>query len=208
MKGFRARFVRTRLMPRGTTGRLLLTGLLFALAIATAIVTTTGAIFTDTESVGGNAFDTGNVDISTSPTSAVVSFTNMAPGDVVTNPLTVSNDGSLQLRYAVTSTTTEDTLAAQLDMTIKTGVTACTNEGFDTDGTVVYGPDDLGSTTGVNVIGDPTQGAQSGDRTLNASASEDLCFQVSLPLSTGNSYESLNTTATFEFNSEQTIHNP
>ncbi len=208
MKGFRARLVRIRLMPRGTTGRLLLTGLLFGLAIATAVVTTTGAIFTDTESVGGNAFDTGNVDIATSPTSAVVTFTNMAPGDMVTNPLTVSNDGSLQLRYAVTSTTTEDVLAAQLDMTIKTDVTTCTNVGFDTDGTVIYGPDDLGSTTGVNVIGDPAQGEQSGDRTLNASTSEDLCIQVSLPLSTGNSYESLNTTATFEFNSEQTVHNP
>jgi hypothetical protein len=195
-------------MPRGTTGRLLLTGLLFGLAIATAIVTTTGAIFTDTQSVGGNAFDTGNVDIATSPTSAVVTFTNMAPGDMVTNPLTVSNDGSLQLRYAVTSTTTEDVLAAQLDMTIKTDVTTCTNAGFDTDGMVIYGPNDLGGTIGVNVIGDPTQGEDSGDHTLNASTSEDLCIQVSLPLSTGNSYESLDTTATFEFNSEQTVHNP
>lgn len=168
----------------------------------------TQALFTDTQSVAGNTFTTGTVDISSSPTSALITFSTMAPGDKVTNPITVTNAGSLDLRYAVTSTTTENTLAAQLDLTIKSGVTTCTNAGFDTDGTVRYGPGDLGSTTGVNVIGDPAQGSQAGDRTLAASASEVLCFQGSLPLSTGNSFQGLTTTATFAFVSEQTKNNP
>ncbi|MBI4199044.1 MAG: hypothetical protein HY535_01030 [Chloroflexi bacterium] len=191
----------------GSVGRLLLAGLLFGTAAATALTAATGAIFTDTQSVGANTFSTGTVDVSTSPTSAVVSFSGMAPGDKVTNAVTVTNAGSLQLRYAVKSTTTENTLAAQLDMTIKTGVTACTNAGFGSDGTVVYGPGDLGSTSGLNVVGDPTQGSQGGDRTLNASASEALCVQASLPVGTGNSFQNLSTTATFEFVSEQTANN-
>ena len=191
----------------GSIGRLLVTGLIFGASVATVVTAATGALFTDSQSVGANTFSTGTVDISSSPTSAVVSFSTMAPGDKVTNPITVSNDGSLQLRYAVESTTTEDTLAAQLDMTIKTDVTTCTNAGFDTDGTAVYGAGDLGSTTGINVIGDPTTGAQAGDRTLNASANEVLCIQVSLPLATGNAYQALTSTATLDFSGEQTANN-
>lgn len=167
------------------------------------------ALFTDTASVPANAFTTGTVDINTSPTTALVTFSNMAPGDEVVSPITVSNDGSLQLRYAVTSTTTENTLAAQLDLTIKSGVTACTTGGFDTDGAVLYGPDDLGSTTpGDNVIGNPAQGDNPpGDRTLAASTSEVLCFKVSLPIATGNTFQNATTTATFAFQSEQTTNN-
>ena len=165
------------------------------------------ALFTDTASVPGNTFSTGTVDISTAPASALVTFSGMAPGDQVTNPITVTNAGTLQLRYAVTSTTTENTLAAQLDLTIKSGVTTCTNAGFSVDGAVVYATGDLGSTTGVNVIGNPAQGSQAGDRTLNAAANEVLCFNVSLPLATGNAFQGLSTTATFAFQAEQTANN-
>ena len=166
------------------------------------------ALFTDTASVPGNTFSTGTVDITTSPTTALVTFSAMAPGDQVTAPVTVTNAGTLQLRYAVTSTTTEDVLAAELDLTIKSGVTTCTNGGFGADGTVVYAAADLGSTTGINVVGDPAQGAQAGDRTLNASANEILCFNVSLPTSATNAAQGLTTTATFAFEAEQTSSNP
>ena len=166
------------------------------------------ALFTDTASVPGNTFSTGTVDISTAPSSALVTFSGMAPGDQVTNPITVTNAGTLQLRYAATSTTTENTLAAQLDLTIKSGVTTCSNAGFGVDGSVVYATGDLGSTTGVNVIGNPAQGSQAGDRTLNASANEVLCFNVGLPSSTGNAFQGLSTTATFAFQAEQTANNP
>jgi spore coat-associated protein N len=182
--------------------------LLLVGVVAASLGVASNALWTDSQDVDANVFSTGTVDISTNPTTALVTYSDMAPGDEVTNPITVSNDGSLELRYAVTSTTTEDTLAAQLDLTIKTGVTTCTNAGFDTDGTVIYGPADLGSTTGTDVIGDPTQGAQAGDRTLAASANEDLCFNVELPSSTGDSFQGLTTTATFTFAAEQTANNP
>ena len=168
------------------------------------------ALFTDTASVPANSFSTGTLDISTSPTSALVTFSNMAPGDEVTAPITVSNSGSLDLRYAVTSTTGIEavpSLAAQLDLTIKSGVTTCTTAGFGASGTVIYGPADLGSPAGINVIGNPVQGAQAGDRTLAASANEVLCFNVKLPLTTGNTYQGLTSTATFAFQAEQTKNN-
>src|SRR3989304_1634172 len=71
------------------------------------------AVFTDTASVPGNTFSTGNVDISTSPTSALVTFSDMMPGDVVTAPLTVTNAGGGQLRYAVPRDDVRNPLADQ-----------------------------------------------------------------------------------------------
>lgn len=182
------------------------------LALLSAVLTLTAlTLFTDTQSVPANTFTTGTVDISTSPTSALVTFSGMAPGDQVVNPITVSNAGSLQLRYAVTSTTTENTLAAQLDMTIwdeneeADGGTTCNTTA---PAIVLYAPADLGSTAGTNVIGNPAQGSQAGDRTLNAAASEVLCVKVSLPSSTGNTFQGLTSTATFAFQAEQTSSNP
>jgi hypothetical protein len=188
--------------------RLRMAILIITLSLVTLGTLMTGAILTDTDSVGANTFTVGSVDISVAPASAVVSFAGMAPGDVVTAPAAVSNAGSLQLRYAVRSTTTENPLAAQLDMTIKSGVVTCTNGGFGGSGVVVYGPNDLGTMAGVNVIGNPAQGNQAGDRVLAAGANEALCIQVSLPLGTGNGFAGLTTTATFDFIAEQTANNP
>src|SRR6185369_9580196 len=86
------------------------------LAIALAIGVTAGfiglgsALFTDNKSVGANTFSTGTVIISTNPTTALVTFSNMAPGDAVSAPITVSNDGTLDLRYAISSTATNTDL--------------------------------------------------------------------------------------------------
>jgi len=169
------------------------------------------SIFTGTANNPDNAFTAGAVEISTSPASAFITYSSMAPGDKVTQPLTVSNDGDLEFRYAVTSLATNADskgLRAQLDLTIKSGVTTCTNDEFDTDGTVLYGPDTLGSDPAIDVIGDPTQGEDAGDRTLAASADEELCFQVELPQGTGDAFQDATTTATFAFKAEQTTDNP
>ena len=194
-------------LPAASMFRMIMVVILGSAFVTTMVVGSTGAFFTDTQSVSANSFATGTVDISSDSASAVVALSDMAPGDVVTAPITLSNDGSLQLRYAVRSTTTEDALAAQLDLTIKSGVSTCTTGGFDTDGSVLYGAGDLGSTSGLDVIGDPTQGPDSGDRTLDAAAEETVCVQVLLPTSTGNAYQGLTTTATLEFVSEQTVNN-
>ncbi len=195
---------------RGRFGRLMITGLIFSMALGAVFTSATGAIFTDSDAVGSNTFTSGTVILSTSPTSAVVSFSDMAPGDVDNGQMTVSNDGSPQLRYAVTSGTTEDTLAAQLDLTIWDEADEVVVDSTclaTAPATVLYGPADLGSVAGTDAIGDPTTGSDTGDRTLAASSSEILCFRVELPLASSNANQGLTSTATLTFASEQTANN-
>ena len=142
--------------------------------------------------------------IDSSPGSAVVTLANMAPGDSVISPLIITNSGTLPMRYAMSTATTNadgKTLAGQLQLTIraKTGA-LCTAE----DGVILYGPAALSG----GAIGSNAQGAQAGDRTLAAAATETLCFKVELPLNTGNAFQNAATTATFTFDAEQTANNP
>ena len=188
---------------------------LLILAVVALAITSLGAgvfslaYFTGTATVDANTFTSGTIVIGTNPTTALLTVSTMMPGDSVTAPLTVSNNGTAQLRYAVTAATTNpDTknLASQLTLTVKSGVTTCTTAGFAGSGTVVRTTIALGATT--TVIGDPTQGAQAGDRNLNASSNEVLCFQVSLPFATVNAYQGATATTTFTFSAEQTANNP
>lgn len=191
----------------GSIGRSMLVATMSAAAIATSV---TGALFTDSDDIGANTFATGNVELSTNPTTNAISMSTMAPGDTKYGSITVTNGGSLALRYAVTSVTTEDTLAAQLDLTVwpeSAETTVDSTCGTTVPAGTVYGPADLGSTTGAKIIGDAATGAQTGDRALAASTNELLCLKVALPSTTGNTYEGLTTTATFTFNSEQTANN-
>lgn len=179
------------------------------LAAATGVLTVTSlALFTDSEAVPGNTFSAGTVDLVTAPTSAVVTTPAMAPGDQVTAPLVVTNSGTLEFRYSLTSTTTEDVLAAELELTVKVGVTTCDNANWTADGTVLYNAGILGSTGTSVIFGDATAGADPGDRVLAAAANETLCFNVTLPLSATNASQGLTTTATFTFDAEQTANNP
>jgi hypothetical protein len=187
--------------------RLLRSLLILGVAVTAATILLVSAVFTDTQDVTDNTFTTGEVDISVSPATAAIGMTGMVPGDQVTAPLTVTNAGTVELRYAVTSTTTEDVLAAELDLTVKVGVTTCTNAGFVIDGTDVYPTGILGSVAGTPIFGNPAQGAHTGDRVLAAAANEVLCFNVLLP-ATATAGAGLTTTATFTFDAEQTTNNP
>ncbi|CAG0969385.1 spore coat-associated protein N [Anaerolineae bacterium] len=164
------------------------------------------AYFTAQATVSNNTFTTGTLNLTVAPTTAALTFSNMAPGDAVTAPITVTNSGSLALRYAMTNSSTNTdnkNLAAQMTLAIKSGVTACTNSGFAASGTSVYGGS-LGSAS----FGDPATGSQVGDRTLAALANEALCFQATLPSNSGNAYQGATTTTTFTFDAEQTANNP
>jgi spore coat-associated protein N len=194
---------------RTVRGRRLLGVLLVLLWLFTGErVVLASALFNKTGSVGANTFVGGTVDLSASPATALLTLAQMGPGDVLTAPVTVTNTGGVQLRYAITSTTSENPLAGQLDLYVKSGVTTCTTAGFGGSGTTIYNDTShLGSTTGVNLAGNPSQGAQAGDRVLNAGANETLCFQVSMPTTIANTYHSITDTVTFTFAAEQTPNN-
>ena len=168
------------------------------------------AVFTDSDAVGANTFTAATISLTTSPTTALITYSNMNPGDSITNPITVTNAGNSQLRYAVSSSATNtDTkgLKDQLVLTIKTVDVTTPGVPCDNfDGTQLY-TGDLDSTAG-KLVGDNTQGSQAGDRSLNAAANEILCFRAALPLATANAFQAATTTATFTFDSEQTANNP
>jgi hypothetical protein len=162
------------------------------------------SLFTATTDNDANDFTSGSIEISTTPATDFLNLSNMAPGDSVTAELVVSNDGTLQMRYAMTTATT-DTDNLHLDdalmLEIKTLGTDC-----DTfDGTSIYGS--TPATLAAGFVGDPTPGGDTGDRTLNASVHEHLCFKVTLP-DTAIGPMGAATTATFTFDAEQTTNNP
>ena len=125
--------------------------LLVAAIVLISSVGTLGvmAVFTDSAAVDANQFTTGTVDISTSPATAVVTYSAMAPGDSTTQSLTVTNAGTLALRYAITSSATNADskgLKDQLVLTLKTvDVTTPGTPCDNFDGTQLY-TGDLDST--------------------------------------------------------------
>lgn len=178
------------------------------LALLSALGIASFALFTDSETVGGNTFSSGSIDLTVSPASALVTLTTppMTPGDQYTAPLTVGNAGTVELRYAMTSTTTEDVLAGELVMTIKDGVTSCDNANWAASGTQIY-TGVLGTVATSSIFGSAAQGADTGDRAIAGGASEVLCFNVTLPLAATNAAQGITSTATFTFDAEQTANN-
>ena len=180
--------------------------------VAASITTGAMALFTDQETSAANSFTTGTLDLAlTNGTPLPFTVSPMAPGDVVYGGLQVSNSGTMELRYAM-STTGDGTsiLDEQLDLTIDVvtgaGVDAVWYTADDVVGQAnVYGPDGVLSAA---AIGNPAQGAQAGDRTLAAAGTERLRFQVTMPLSTDNSYQGTTCTVAFVFDAEQTTNNP
>ena len=181
--------------------------------VVVAIIFSLGviALFTDSKTNPDNSFSTGNVTLGIDPTTAMFTVSDMAPGDVEYSGIQVTNSGSMELRYAVSTTADgNSTLDEQLDLTIDvvTGAGNDTNW-YTADDVVgeanVYGPDGVLSSA---AIGNSTQGADAGDRTLASSGSERFRFKVTLPLSTPDTYENTSCTISFVFDAEQTINNP
>ena len=107
--------------PHTKTRRKLGITVVTLLAFAAFVSIGTLALFTDSATVDNNTFSTGSVDINAAPASALVTYSDMMPGDTVTDDLVVSNGGSGELRYAIRSSATNvDTkgLKDQLALTI------------------------------------------------------------------------------------------
>jgi hypothetical protein len=147
------------------------------------------------------SFTTGTIDITSSPT-VVTAVTGMMPGDDATSALTIANAGNATLRYAM-STVATNLLGAQLTLTVRAEDAGGGCAAFS--GAIIVA---AGTTLNGAAIGSPVQGAQAGDRTLAGAASEVLCFRVSLPFNTNNTFQGATSVATFSFAAEQTANNP
>lgn len=187
------------------SSHLKLTVAVITIAVASALFTGTALAQFAGDSFG-DGFTSGSLSISGAIDQPLFAGHPVVPGDQDVTAVTVQNDGTVELRYAVVSTTTEDTLAARLELTIWQADTggACASP----TSTLLYGPAALGSMRGITIIGDPAQGGQAGDRTLAAGAVETLCFRVSAPLSMDNRFQGLTTQPSFHFDAEQVDGNP
>lgn len=195
-------------MVRKVIGTIATMGVLVGVLSMTAL-----ALFTDSDSVGTNSFATGTLSLTTSPTSTVwTAVTDGAPGDKATGTLTVTNAGSLALRYAVSGANTDATLAGAMNLRIglKAGA-SCDFPYHNNDGTTTTLTDDTqlyaGSLNTALLMGSSAQGFDTGDRTLAASGTDDLCFAVVLPDTATSTVAGLSNTTTFTFDSEQTKNN-
>lgn len=168
------------------------------------------ALFTDQETVDG-AFTTGTILLDGVKIDALaLTTTGLMPGDQITDDVVVENDGNAELRYAMTSSSTNDDLKAlrgALTVTIKTAdLSTPSSPCNDFDGALTLYDGVLGAATAG--FGNPAPGDQGADRTLAAGANETLCFRVTLPSVTGNAYQGATTTTTFTFDAEQVSSNP
>ena len=157
------------------------------------------AQFTDNDSSTW-AFTTGTIDINSNP-AVLTAVSGMMPGDQSTQALTISNDGSGDLRYAMAVTAT-NALGGALQLTVKAQDAGGGCAAF-TGATVLAATTLNGAGWGSSV-----QGFQAGDRSLAAGANEVLCFRVSLPLTAADTLQGASSAATFAFNAEQTANNP
>ncbi len=167
------------------------------------------AVFTDQETVDGS-FTSGSIVLDAAQIDALsLSISPLMPGDMITDDVVVENDGTAQLRYSISTATTDpDTKALRnaLSLTVKTvDVTTPGTPCDNFDGTSLY-TGVLGPNT--DAVRSPAAVAQAGDRTLAGLSNETLCFRVQLPLATANAYAAASAVTTFTFDAEQTANNP
>jgi hypothetical protein len=152
------------------------------------------AVFTDADATDG-AWSTGTISLVAGP-ATTFGASAMLPGDAGQQTITVLNDGTGELRYAMTSTETDPNgLLGQMTVDISAG--ACTAPGAP----LYSGP------FADAVLGNPAQGDQGSDRVVGAGVTDSLCFAWELPLGTGNGFQNVSATAIFNFVGEQTANN-
>jgi len=209
--------------------RLVSTVAILALALAGTTSLVTSALFTDQDTTD-SGITTGSVNLTAGETStAVLPPAGFAPGGFAFAPLTIANDGSLALRYAVSYGLGEpeagtsdpgdidgtgdgdlrDVLTLDVYATATctaAGTAAATLVGSDA-GTGANPLASLGAPT--PIVGNPGPDADPGDRQINAGAADDaLCVRIGLPITAGNEYQNLAADIVFTFDAVQVVNNP
>lgn len=163
----------------------------------------TSAIFTDNDDAGRTGIITGSVDIAAGEDTAFpLPPGNLAPGDEVYSPVTVTNAGSLALVYGVQYAATNDAagLAAQLTLDLfAVAPEACTENGLRDVAPI--------GTSGGGLASTPTEIVPIG-RGLISSGTEQLCVRVSVPEGLGNEFQNTSADVSLTFQAEQDPTDP
>ena len=199
--------------------RLWTTVAIVGLAAVGATTLTTSAIFTDNDSASA-LIETGTVDLAIGqPVAVALNPQNLAPGDSTFIPLEVQNNGSLALRYSVSyqatvpaGTPPEGDLRSVLQLYVYAmPAEQCTTAAFPTTRPDALNgePETPWPGTVSPLVGSSTPGDQGADRELTVgNRTESLCFEVHVPLSTGNAFQDAEVTLDLTSSAEQTVNNP
>lgn len=167
------------------------------------------ALMNDTRSTSDATVASGSITLSLTSGAGAGTWlgaVSLVPGGVSYAGLTVTNTGTVPLRYAVTATSAS-ALSAALTLNVVTlpaGTTTCTAATYLT-GTLASDADTpFGATPAVALIGSTMAGAQTGDRALVSAGSERLCLKVAFPTGSGLGAAARGTvaTTTFSFTAE------
>ena len=210
--------------------RLGATAAIFALAGLGITSLTTSALFTDRESTAGDLL-TGTVDLSLGSFSFTMPDGGMAPGDIVVQPVTVSNTGSLALRYAVSFDASSGSGTATPVNDAGAGVTGtgdlrtvltlqvfhvaddagCTKEAaLPADASQWGQHQNLSVADFTPILGDPSVGPQTGDSEMlgGGTAAQTLCVRLSMDKdSAGNDFQNTTAHIDLKFDAEQVVNN-
>jgi hypothetical protein len=172
------------------------------------------ALLTDSKTAGPATVTSGNVALTLGSTT----FSNLAasasaPGDAKYTLVTVTNGGSLQMRYAATltwSTSNALTQAMQFGV-IKVASAAATCDATlawttAVDNATYLAKDVTASGTSIALFGSNVAGSQTGDRTVAASGVEYLCVRALEP-STYSTNTVVSSNVSITFDAEQTANN-
>jgi predicted ribosomally synthesized peptide with SipW-like signal peptide len=158
----------------------------------------TFAYWTDEATVTGLTITAGTLDLELQDDADdSVSFTSlnistMIPGQSVAGVLKVENVGNVGFTYTAATSVSNSTLASALDVKVTNGAVSGSSPSATCSGTQLSG---TGSTL--------SQALVSTGRSLAASASENLCIQVSMPSGASSSLQGLSTNVTYTFTATQ-----
>jgi hypothetical protein len=177
--------------------------LLFVTGLLVAFTNINGgqAWWTTKAIVPDNFFATGELVLTTTPTTTLFNATDLMPSDVRYAPIDIINGSRFPLLYALTTSATNPDgkrLREHLILTIKADVKDCSDKGFSASGKVLY----HGPLNDAN-FGDPNPLQDSEDRFLDVGAKEALCFRVELPGTAESTLQKASTIAEFTFHAEQ-----
>lgn len=156
---------------------------LSALAVvlaAAGITAGSGANFTSHSANPANAFSTGTLSIGNSQSSAILTASGIKPGQSASGTVDIENTGSLTGAFTLSTSNPSDSspsILGQLDLRIEDcGAYSGTTAPVCGSGTVIHNGK-------VNAVGSVTLG------NFAASAKHRYKFDVTLPSSTGNTYQ-------------------
>lgn len=196
------------MMPAARTA--LIAGAVLAAVLAPAAMVALraergSASFGDSERISANHVSSAVVSVAVGERTVPLVGPNLAPGDLVIGRIEIVNDGTVALHYALVASPATNDLAPWLDWRFGWSVDgrSCPPSGPSGPGTIRRTGAELAD--GAVVFGDPSTGAQPGDRRLATGSRDLLCVAASLSVDAPNDVQTTRFDQGFRVLGEQAV---